>query len=288
MKRTILISGLTATLLMGCSEMKKMDDMKNNTSQMKETTTKMNDKMAHMDSTTTGMDKKMAQMNDTTTHMDETTTGMSEKMTAVVTKTEGVKAISEELYDTIRQGNSVTLRRDGYAAVLNAPTLFKKISEANKYFMSFEFQIWNSHGQDLEPNQRDILGQQAAQEFFTEIEGLAERDNSVNPLANPDPVEILVDPSCAENREASFNAFAMALHQVNRKEVRAETQNSGLKRMTMYSMMEDALLAPRNMPQAGYIREILAHEEKAIQILQTRYNIFPLVFIDAVSKLTDK
>lgn len=193
-----------------------------------------------------------------------------------------MKSVTDELYDTLRQGNSLQLRREAYESVLKAPTLFKKISEANKYMMSYEFQIWNKLGQDKEGEKRDLLGQQAAMEFFMEMEELAPKE--VNPLAEPDGEKI----NSEENRSASFNSMALAMHQVNRKQVRAINQNPEEQMMSLYSMMEEALLTPRNEAQKGYAREVLAHEALAIKLLQARYNIFPLVFIDSVSHIGTK
>ncbi|WP_413558131.1 hypothetical protein [Bdellovibrio sp. HCB209] len=213
--------------------------------------------------------KKVDEMHDATVKMSDTTEDMKQQ-------TGDLKGMTDELYDALRQGNALQLRREAYNSVVQAPTMFKKISEATKYFMSFEFQLWNGIGQDTSVLKRDVLGQQAAQEFFMEIEELAPRDGSVNPLADGD------------DRTASFNAMAVAMDQTNRKQ-NANLESTGqTKLISMYSMMEEALLAPREVPQTGYIREILAHEEKAIQILQTRYNMFPLMFIDMMSKLGDK
>ncbi|QDK36995.1 hypothetical protein [Bdellovibrio sp. NC01] len=270
MKKTLIVSGLVVGLLSGCGELKKVDDMHDATGKMADTTDKMNN--------------TTSQMNKTTTEMNGTTSEMKDKMTSLEKKTEELKQITDELYDTLRQGNALQLRREAMTEIVKAPTLFRKISESNKYMMSFEFQIWNNLGQDAEPEKRDLLAQQAALEFFLDIEGFAPRDNSVNVLAEPD----MKDLNSQDNRTASFNALAAAMHQVNRKETRAEKNIKNLPNMTMYAIMEKALLASREEQQSGASREVMAHEDKAIQILQTRYSLFPLIFIDSVSKVGDK
>lgn len=270
MKKSLIVSGLVVGLLAGCGELKKVDDMHDATGKMADTTDKMN--------------QTTSQMNKTTSQMNGTTSEMKDKMTSLEQKTEELKQITDELYDTLRQGNALQLRREAMTEIVKAPTLFRKISESNKYMMSFEFQIWNNLGQDAEPEKRELLAQQAALEFFLDIEGFAPRDNSVNPTVQPD----MKDLNSQDNRTASFNALAAAMHQVNRKETRAEKNIKNLPNMTMYSIMEKALLASREEQQKGASREVMAHEDKAIQILQTRYNIFPLIFMDAVSKLGDK
>jgi hypothetical protein len=221
--------------------------------------------------------KKVDEMHDATVKMSDTTEDMKKSTTEL-------KGQTDELYDALRQGNSLQLRREAYNSILQAPSLFKKISEATKYFMSYEIQLWNGIGQDISADKRASLEQQATQEFFMEIEELAPRDNSVDPLAEPDAKDI----TSRDNMTASFNAMAVAMERTNRKQIENVDRLGEKKIVSMYSLMEDALLAPRDIPQTGSNREVLAHEEKAIQILQTRYNMFPLMFIDAVSKLGDK
>ncbi|QLY24563.1 hypothetical protein [Bdellovibrio sp. KM01] len=221
--------------------------------------------------------QKVDEMHDATVKMSDTTEDMKKS-------TGELKDQTDELYDALRQGNALQLRREAYNSVLQAPTLFKKISEATKYFMSYEVQLWNGLGQDKSSAKREVLEQQATQEFFMEIEELARRDNSVDPLAEPDAKDI----TSKDNMTASFNAMAVAMDRTNRKQVENVDRLGDTQLVSMYSLMEEALLAPRDIPQKGSIREVLAHEEKAIQILQTRYNMFPLMFIDMVSKLGDK
>jgi hypothetical protein len=221
--------------------------------------------------------KKVDEMHDATVKMSDTTEDMKKS-------TGDLKDATDELYDALRQGNALQLRREAYNEVMKAPTMFKKISEATKYFMSFEFQLWNGIGQDTALVKRDVLGQQAAQEFFMEVEELAARDNSVDPLAQPNAKDI----SSEENRAAAFNAMAIAMDQMNRKQPDNIEKLKNDKLITMYSMVEEALQAPREYAQTGYVREILAHEDKAVQLLQARYNMFPLMFIDMMTHLGDK
>ncbi|MFM6929143.1 MAG: hypothetical protein ACKOX6_11805 [Bdellovibrio sp.] len=227
---------------------------------------------------------KVDEMHDATVKMSNTTDEMKKNTSDLDAKTEQLKEVTDELYDSLRQGDALQARRAAYDSILKAPTLFKKTAEATKYFMSFEFQLWNHMGQDQDEDKRDILGQQAALEFFMEIEELADRDGSVHPLVAPDVRNI----NSRDNLRASFNAMAISMDKINRKQTRELNLNKNHKPMSMYSMMEEALLAPRDVPQKGYVREILAHEEKAIQLLQGRYNMFQMMFVDTVTKIGDK
>lgn len=257
MKKTIISSSVLVFLLAACAEQKKLDEMHDATLNMEKTTTKMNENTVQMKSQTDSLAKL----------------------------TRELKAMNDELYDALRQGNSLQLRREAYKALLAAPDMTKKISEAGKYFMSFEIQLWNEFGQDQALEKRDLLKQQAAQEFFLEIEELAPKDGSVNPTVKPDAVDI----NSEANRSASFNAMAATLHKMNRKQDRAVKAIPTAKPVNMYSIMEEALLLPRDQVQTdAAAREVLAHEKKAIQLLQARYNIFPTIFIDAVSGIGAK
>jgi hypothetical protein len=224
--------------------------------------------------------KNLDEMHDSTQKMSDTTDKMNKTTTDLDGKTERVEKMTDELYDALRQGNALQLRREAYESILKAPTMFKKISEGAKYFMSYEFQLWNMNGQDMEPGRRDLLEQQAAKEFFLEIEELAPRDNSVDPTVEPTTVSDSLDYNNMKNREASFNALAVTMDQMNRK------QNGSI---SMYSIMVDALFLPREQVQAtGAAREVLPHKEKAIQLLQARYNMFPMMYVDMISKVGAK
>jgi hypothetical protein len=279
MSQAKLVTTLALCLcVLACSEKKQLEEMHDSTEKMEQTTRKMNE-------STSEMNIKTGRMADTTDRMSETTEELSEK-------TESLKNITDELYDALRQGNALQLRREAWNSVLSAPTMFKRLSEAAKYFMSYELQLWNLYGQDRTLEKRDVLAQQAAQEFFLEIEDLAPRSGDLALTAMPSPDQ----PDSEENRAAAFNAYAVSAHLINRKQNTTLKQDSKLEMVSMLTLIEDALMAKKELQlgtknfgtKDGYIREILAHEEKAIQILQTRYNYFPLMFMDMTTKLSEK
>lgn len=257
MKKTVVTSSLLLVLVVGCSEQEKLNDM--------------HDSTVNMEKTTRDMSANTVKMKDQTESLEKLT--------------RNVKVITDELYDALRQGNSLQLRREAYESLLKAPTFFKKLSEAAKYFMSFELQLWNELGQDATPEKREILKQQAAQEFFLEVEELALRDGSVNPTHTADPGNI----DSEKNRSAAFNALAVTMHQINRKQLRTLKALPVEKTVSMYSIMEGALLLPKDQAQtSGAAREVLVHEARAIQLLQARYNVFQMIFVEAVGDLSSK
>ena len=236
--------------------------------------------------------KNLTEMHDTTQHMDKTTDTMNQRMSGLDQKTGKMKETTDELYDALRQGNGLIVRHTTWEAILSAPSMFGKIAEAGLYYMAFELQLWNYGAQDVTIEKRDILAQQATQEFFLKIEELAPRDGSVNIFALPDPN----DKNSVDNRAASFNALAITAHQVNRKQTANLKLVKDAEKMSMESMLEEALLSKQNIDKgtailgnrAPSIREVLAHEDKAIQILQARYAFGPLAFLDYVVKINDE
>ena len=237
--------------------------------------------------------KQLSEMHDTTQHMDKTTDTMNERMSELDKKTGTMKETTNELYDALRQGNGLLAREATWAAVLAAPSMFGKLAEAGLYYMGYELQLWNYGASDITVEKRDILAQQATQEFFLKIEELAPRDNSVDIFALPDPKD---ENYLGNNRAASFNAFAMMAHQVNRKQVANLKMVKNMEKMSIESMLEEALLSKEALEKgtavlgtrAPYIREVLAHEDKAIQILQARYAFGTLAFLDYVVKINDE
>jgi len=231
-------------------------------------------------------------MHDATVKMSQTTDKMNAKEDSLDNRTATLQKETDELYNALRQGNSLQLRREGYDDVLKAPTMFAKLSNAGTYFMAYEMELWTNTGEDAGEDKRDILIQQGAQEYYMQMEGLAPRDNSVDPTVQPDPEHI----DSAKNRQASFNAFAAAMHQVNRKQADVLAANGGFAPISMLSITEEALLAKKSLASGTanlgtkelYIHEVLVHEDKAIQMLQTRYNFLPMMFIDGVTQIGDK
>lgn len=280
-------------LVSACAEVENLHQMKDSTKNMEQTTGKMADVTAGMAKTTDGMAGTTTKMAATTDDMKSTTEAMHEKTKELLVETNSMKNTTNELYDALRQGNALQLRREAWESILKAATMYRKISEAGAYFMSFEVQLWNQYAQDLTIEKRDILAYQATKEFFTSIEELAPHDGSIDIMATPDPQFV----NSESNQHSAFNALAMTMGQYNRKQLVALKDRHDLPLITMQSLMVESLLAKEQIEKGQierlgtkyqYMREVLAHEEKAIQILRTQFNFAPLVFIEAATGLSDK
>ncbi|NUN04544.1 MAG: hypothetical protein HUU57_02170 [Bdellovibrio sp.] len=291
-KFKLILSMTTLLLVSACAEQEKLKEMHDATVKMEKTTGEMNQTTGKMNEVTTKMDDKMAQMANTTERVATTTESVDKKTGVVSTKLDNLGDMTNELYDALRQGNALQLRREALSSLLKASSMQMKLSESAKYFMSFEIQLWNMYGQDKDLDKRDVLAQQATQEFFMEVAEFAPAGYDVDATATPDAEDI----HSASNRTASFNALAAAMHQINRKQLSTLNKDSKLEKVSMYSLMAEALLAKKDIQansatlgsKEKYIREILAQEKLALQLLQTRYNIFPMIFVDLTTKISEK
>lgn len=265
----VLIGLFLIGLLPACSEIKKIDEMKDNTSQMNETTKtllektgEMKDELGEMSKTTEDLDTKMEDL------LDVAKADLADGMRNVETN-------MAELFDSMRQGDGSALRRNSFDSLQRARSLQARVAEAGLYMMSFEFQTMGRVGMDADPEQRERLYQQAVLEFFLKLDDIAPSGGKVWPQAQPD----VDDLQSSENRASAFNAMAFALHKTNRKQL--PDPNYG-RPMSMYDLIINALLLKPEIDSgriklpAGphYVKEVLARPARVHQLLQTRYNVF--------------
>ncbi len=192
-----------------------------------------------------------------------------------------------EMYDALRQGDSMKARRDSLTALVSAQDSARKVSEAGKYFMSFEYQIWSGIGEDT-PVRRIEAAESAMKEFMKDVqEFLLPGQTEVDPFATRD--------SETGNRQMNFNSLAAALHMVNPKQTAMRQRQPGVAEMTMYSMLREALASKGKMDRGevrvtelpGYVREALNYPRVLEMLLQARYNYLGAMAVSRVSKLRE-
>lgn len=257
-----------ATNLIACSEFKKIDEMKDATSEMNQTTKTLLDKTVEMKE---GMDK----MSKATDEMNESTKDLRAlTREELIQRLEDVNGNTSALFDAMRQGDTSNLRRLSFNEILKETTLQGRVAEAGLYMMSFEFQVLGNVGKDKEPAHRELLYQQALLEFFLKLDKVAPAGGGIWPDAKPtDEIED------EENRASAFNAIAFTLHKTNRQQLPDPAYG---KPMSIYDLIILALkLKPeidngRVVLPAGphFIKEVLARPDRVRQLLQTRYNMF--------------
>lgn len=263
---SIAIIFVSALSFMACSEMKKVDEMKDSTSEMNTTTKDLRDKTGEMKS---GLDK----MSGTTGTMAQTT--------------EEMKETTANLYEGMRQGDTATLRRELLKQIQMDSTLQGRVGDAGLYLMAFEFQVLGNSGRDKDQAHRNVLYQQAMLEFFLKLDEVAPKHFAVSPEAAP--TGRLGD---AANKASAFNAIAFALHKTNRQQLADPAYG---KPMSFYDLIIEALrMKPLIdsgeivLPEGPhFVKEVLARPDRVRQLLQARYNMFTFGLLGLTTNLCD-
>jgi hypothetical protein len=244
----------------------------------------MHDATMGMAETTEGMNKKMEETN---RKMDKTNGGMEEQVqisrdlqartAKLESLTEVLRALTGSMYEDLRQGNALELRTRRLQAMQEANVIEAKISEAGKYFMAFEFQLYKAFASDDEAKM-DELKLSCIQEFFRDLPRYGVENFNINP----------------QNTTGDMgNLFALAVtsHRVNPNMERL-IHEKGLPKVTMLNMIEQTL-AKREQIESGEIEakewehEILAHRQVASYILQLRANFLAVMALDGLTNVGD-
>lgn len=267
--------------LVACDQVKKMDEMKDNTAEMNRTTKTLLDKTGEMKDGLDKMSKTSDEMNVSTKDLRSLT------REELVERLEAMNGTTGALFEAMRQGDTSALRRASMNELLKEPSLQGRVAEAGLYLMSFEYQVLGSIKPDLDPHHREVLYQQALLEFFLKLDKLAPRGGDVRPDAKPTD-----DPSDEENRASAYNALAFSLHKTNRQQIADPTYG---RPMSMYDLIMTALRlkpeidAGRITLPAGphFIKEVLARPAQVEQLLQTRYNMFAYGFLGLTTNMVE-
>jgi hypothetical protein len=219
-----------------------------------------------------GITKNMDEMHDATLAMNKTTNG-------VARTSESIEKLTDELYADLRQGNALTIRSERLRALELAPSQEAKISEAAKYFMAFEFQLWKSYGVDSDQRLTE-LQKCAVQEFFRDVSSYIphDRDTSLKPV-----------PS---NAMRNLYAIAVTLHEVN-PNTRDFVESKGKKPDSMLDLIKRALEAKAGVEagkrdlarEPSWVSEVLAHEQDAVYLLQLRAAFLPVMVLGRIAAI---
>lgn len=206
-------------------------------------------------------------------------------------ETEKLVNSMSEVYDSGRQGTSLSLRREALDTMSRSQTMAGKLTEAALYFNSIEFQLWNSRvpGDTLE--RREVLFADAAEEFFAKILEYWVGVKEVDVLASE--TDRITFSRSKRKKEANFNALAAMMHYQNRKQVEMLSTHPHVEGETMYSIVKKALLKEKAV-RAGEISQssiskadhmILRSRTVAIQLLQARHNMLLLLAASKISPM---
>lgn len=300
---TVEMNGTTKELLNTTKEMSTTTkDLGKSTEELSKKTSKMEKQTGDLTKTTKGMAKETAEMNKTTKELaatskdlNKTTQGLAEtsndmrdRMARMEKSTDEMKQLTQglskqsaEIYDANRQAMAMNSRRDLLESVYKAESGGQKSVFAALYFKAFEYQFWTGTDKDASEERRLSLMAEGVKEFFRAVQEFADEDPSVepDPIAKRNAKEALSSP---KNKQATFNALALTLHEVNSKQKDMLKEHKDLKLTSMYSLIVDGLSAEKaasTQELADYQKIVLENKELALKLLQARHNILLAVFL---------
>lgn len=266
--------------MMSCEMKTQLSEMHDSTQRLEKNTQKMSD-------TTEKMEKTTGVMAETTERMSGTTLKLYESTMKMLGRTDTLVGASAELYDALKQGDSLNLRRQGLAAMNSAQSSGRKLAEAVKYVLAFEFQLFSGLGQDMTEEKLDRLKEDAMAEFFKDVKEYYILGDKPHPLAQ-------AGGGVEDNKRANFNALAAVLHKENRKQQETAKSTGQIKAVSILTMINETL-EKGQLLKAGkisfsqlkhYEKEILNNEEIALQLLQARHNFIKAIVLSETSQIS--
>jgi archaellum component FlaC len=246
---------------------------------------KVDQKMASLVQKIDGMDGKMGNLVEQITSMNKTLVTLGNDMKAMSGKLDGMSSTMGELlgkmneiYDVSKPAVASMVRGQSWDHMLGSQALSAKVVEAAKYMMTFEYQIAQANT-EKDQEKRLKLANSAAQEYFKKVRDLID-------AGPPEDSWIPFTGAPDENVEA----LAVAMSRVNEIQDEHAEQNSGFQKMTMLSMIEDALKYDQTQTaetaqMPAYIKTILADRELAKWLLKVRMNTLVKMTLGQVSPL---
>lgn len=245
-----LVCALSLVAASGCGMLK-----------MPETTEEMNKTTKEMNRTTKdGMDKTYDKMTAMKDGMDETIRQLAKMLGVTEQGMRDTLAAMCNMYQDMRQGTAIDIRTNRLKTLAEANNQAKKISEAGKYMMAFEFQLLKTTGCSNQDS-LESYKHQAAEELFRDLTDFGVAFENINIKSK-------------NSNDMALNALAVALHRVNpNAEALAEMNHT--PKTSMLSIIEEtlkrkAMLDEYPEQKLPFEREILNNEEAAVYMLQLR------------------
>lgn len=274
---------------------KTMGEMNGTMNTMNGTMGSMNQQLGAMDSKMgslvqkiDAMDGKMGNLVEQITGMNKTLLELGSDMKAMSGKLDGMSAKMgdllgkmNEIYDVARPGLAMILRDQSFARIKSNKGLPAKISAAAKYYMSFEYQVFQENGTEGQ-RKRLELANAAVAEFLREIKAL---------LPKNQPQDKVMSFTGA-NEE--IEALAVAMHRVNEIQEAWIAREPSVKKLSMLSLMIDGLKSAREVggdsafgdAHPEYLKTVLVDRELALWLLKIRMNTLVKLTLGRVSPLT--
>jgi hypothetical protein len=257
--QTLGASLVLTSMTFGCSALKNMDDMKN---------------------TTQGMAN-------TTNDLDQKTGVVEDKEGSLLNLTGLVQGNAADTYYGLRQGNAAEIRKDMLKAMNKATTVEAKIAYTTIYFEAFEFMLWTGKGKDTQ----DYLEEQytqAIQEFDREVTQYIPHDNKLDPTSKDNQMSNLYALAVTMHMQNELEIDQQPLPNDDKT-------HSEPYKVSMFDLAKSSLVATR-LTYEGKLESKNATAWQAeggaaaslfTYLIQTRENFLPVMTLAKVSTIND-
>lgn len=280
----LLFMALTSQSLLGCGDLKKINEVRQATEAVKKGTDDTNAKLDKAEGS-------LGKIASNTAQLAESAKGnlRSQATTESALKgiESGVNTTNQQLGDLVEVTQkdaekrekilNSQLRKEALLAVEKAGTVKERYSNAKKYILAFDFQSFKVKEIESRNGEYESRLGDAMKEFFVVLSRYAASDAEIDPSAKPSSY------GSDEDRHSIFNALVLSLHEKTIEPTPAADQGAELKKtLSLFDVMVRAL-NQRTDIQRGvikleespeYVREVVSHEERSFQVLQARHNLF--------------
>ncbi len=218
---------------------------------------------------------------------------MPQKMDKLGETTDGMSDTTTQLYSQLRSAQSSVERRDTMELILDDKIeIGQKLTNAAKFFMAFEFNLYTN----LKPYDdlaiRDMLFFDAVEEFYKDMASIYDTDIkgefNVKKAISKDkmtPIHTGKWSLKKRNYEQAFYAIAAAMHKKHHRQ-EYNAQKNGFLAVSIYTLMKEALLKDSQGATLTEYEEYMVagkNKEISIQLLKARVDfILALAVNDAM------
>ncbi len=265
----LLLPGIMALMLTGCSVESRLNDMRDSTKNVSKTTREMKDSTDKVAKTSDGMAEDTKAMRQATESMQQAIENMSKKTDEVVKTTAGVEAKTDQVYSDARQAQSLEIRTKSLSELEDTEDQVAKLSQAAHYFMAFEFQLWKNTSTDsLE--KLAYLKRDAIDEFMRDVRRYIPESHTLN-------------PSRTDQKSKNLYALVATMHVLNSNSLPKEKGGG----TSMVDLLSEGLLAKAKVESGEvklsdlpeYQRAVLSFERDVVYLLNLRINFIPSMIV---------
>lgn len=188
-----------------------------------------------------------------------------------------MKGSTGNLYRQVRQKEARDTRMKEWKNIMDPNyEMGQKLTAAKKYFYAFEFQLWTAQGSDNE-ELREKLKYEAVREFFQRV-----NDEVINYIGE---LPVRGGTEDISNKDKAFYALATTLHFENPEQLHTIEQYPDTEKVTMLSIIEEALEARKNGFKTNKLQQLILDErnlETTRRLLNARLDFLTALGVNDV------